>query len=48
MKKLIALLFAISLIAMVSCNNGEVKKEVNSDSTVVKVDTCKTPIVNVK
>lgn len=48
MKKLIALLFAISLIAIVSCNSVETKTEVKKDSTVVKVDTSKVQVEVVK
>ena len=48
MKKLIALLFAISLIAMVSCNSVETKVDVKKDSTLVKVDTNKVQVEVVK
>jgi len=41
MKKLITLLFAILAFALVSCNFGETKEEVKTDSTAVCVDTTK-------
>jgi uncharacterized membrane protein len=48
MKKMIALLFVIILIALISCHTAETKKDAKTDSTIVKVDSCKTPISVIK
>jgi ABC-type Zn uptake system ZnuABC Zn-binding protein ZnuA len=47
MKKLITLLFAISVIALFSCNSeGAKKEEIKTDSTIVNIDTVVTvPII---
>jgi len=39
MKKFITLLFALLVVALISCNSGETK-DVVVDSTLVSIDTC--------